>query len=165
MWLWPSLGMRNRTVSLCLLCILIGDVLSLAEGNDIDAKDRVLIITGVVQYEDLGRVPHANVQLRDQEGSLLETQVTNEAGEFIFGAPGSGIYSIRSTQSSLSSESAIVKITTEPLTEVKLTLAARQELTLEVVAPLPPIQHHVSSETYSVSRKDIEELPRGNNIE
>ena len=165
MWLWPSLGVRNRAVCLCLLCVLIGDVLSLAEGNDKDSKERVRIITGVVQYEDLGRAPHANVQLRDQEGSLLETQVTNEAGEFIFGAPGSGIYSIRATQSTLSSESAIVKIATEPLTEVMLTLASRQELTLEVVAPLPPIQHHTSSETYSVSRKDIEELPRGNNIE
>jgi hypothetical protein len=126
---------------------------------------RVWIITGVVQYEDLRHVPQAEVQLRDQEGSLLETQVTNDVGEFIFRAPDVGIYSIHAVQSSLSSESTIVNITTEPLTEVMLTLASRQELTLEVVAPLPPIQHHASSETFSVSRKDIEELPRGNAIE
>ncbi len=165
MWLWLSLCMRNPAVCLGLFCMLLGDGLSLAEGNENEEKKRVRIITGVVQYEDLGRVPHADVQLRDQEGSLLETQVTNEGGEFIFGVPGSGIYSIRATQSSLSSESAILKITNEPLTEVMLTLAPRQDLTLEVVAPLPPIQHHTSSETFSVSRKDIEELPRGNNIE
>ncbi|MGH7232144.1 MAG: TonB-dependent receptor, partial [Nitrospiraceae bacterium] len=39
-----------------------------------------------------------------------------------------------------------------------------QEIALEVVSALPPIQYKASSETYSVSRKDIEALPRGNNV-
>ena len=104
------------------------------------------------------------MELRDQEGTIIDTQLTNEGGEFILAPPERGIYSIRATQSDLSSESTILKIGTDPITEIRLTLAARQELTLEVVASLPPIQHRLSSETYSVSRKDIEELPRGNNI-
>jgi outer membrane receptor protein involved in Fe transport len=123
------------------------------------------MMTGVVQYEDFRRVSQATVELRDQDGSLLNTQVTNAGGTFIFRAPDTGIYSLRAIQSSLSSESMIVKITTEPLTELTLTLSSRQDLTLEVLASLPPIQHHASSETFSVSRKDIEALPRGNNAE
>ena len=159
------LGARRWIVCLGVLSILFGDWLVFAEEKNIPPIERVWIITGVVQYEDLRHVSQATVQLRDQEGSLLDTQVTNDGGEFIFGAPESGIYSIRAIQASLSSESAIVKITTEPVTEVMLTLASRQELTLDVVSPLPPIQHHASSETFAVSRKDIEELPRGNNAE
>lgn len=165
MWRWPLLRRQCLAVGCCLLWLLFGDLFALAEGIQKGEMERVWIITGVVQYEDLRRVPQATLHLRDQEGLLIETQVTNEGGEFIFGAPGPGIYSIRATQSSLSSESAILKIKMEPLTKVLLTLASRQELTLEVVASLPPIQHHASSETYSVSRKDIEELPRGNNVE
>jgi outer membrane receptor protein involved in Fe transport len=148
-----------------LLGILLDTTFALAVENNPQVMERVWIITGGVQYEDLRRVPQANVQLRDQEGTLLEAQATNEGGEFIFSAPGSGIYSIQATQASLSSESFILKIRNDPLSEVILTLASRQELALEVVATLMPIQHHTSSETFSVSRKDIEELPRGNNID
>jgi len=130
-----------------------------------NGSQSVWIITGVVQNEDLRRVSQATVELRDQEGTLLDTQVTEEGGEFILAPPERGIYSIRAIQSALSSESVILKIETDSLIEIRLTLAARRELTLEVVASLPPIQHRLSSETFSVSRKDIEELPRGNNIQ
>lgn len=165
MWVWRLLGLRLCVVGCCFIGIVIDDGFALGGENTFNATERVRIITGVVQYEDLRHVPQVKVELRDQEGSLLDTQVTNDAGEFIFGVPDSGIYSIRAIQASLSSEAAILKIEMEPLTEVKLTLASRQELTLEVLASLPPIQHHASSETFSVSRKDIEELPRGNNID
>lgn len=137
---------------------------SLVQAMEKDNNKKIWIVTGLVQYEDLRRVPQATVELRDQEGTLIETQVTNEGGEFILAPPEAGIYSIRAIQSDLSSESTILKIENDPILEVKLTLAHRQELTLEVVASLPPIQHRLSGEFYSVSRKDIEELPRGNNI-
>lgn len=129
------------------------------------ASERVWIVTGVVQGEDLRRIGQAQVELRDQEGQLLDTQVSNSSGEFIVAPPRPGIYSVRAVQSILSSESVIIKIDVEPFTEITLTLANRQEITLEVVAPLPPLQHKASSETISISRKDIEELPRGNNVE
>jgi len=151
-------------VGLSVIGFLTGEALALAEGNEGHIFDQVRIITGVVQDEDYHPVPHVKVEWRDQEGSLLETQVTNQDGKFIFGVPAPGIYSIKANQASLSSESVVLKIEMEPLTEIKLTLASRQELTLEVLASLPPLQHHVSSETFSVSRKDIEELPRGNSI-
>ncbi|HYM37992.1 MAG TPA: TonB-dependent receptor, partial [Nitrospiraceae bacterium] len=63
------------------------------------------------------------------------------------------------------SEYVIVKIAKDQPMPIKLTLARTQEISLEVVSPLPPIQYKASSETYSVSRKDIEVLPRGNNVE
>lgn len=134
------------------------------QAMEMDDNKKVWIVTGVVQYEDLRRVSQATVELRDQEGTLIDTQVTTEGGEFIFAPPESGIYSFRAIQSDLSSESVILKIETDPFIEIRLTLAARQEITLEIVASLPPIQHRLSGESYSVNRKDIEELPRGNNI-
>jgi TonB dependent receptor-like, beta-barrel len=136
----------------------------LVQAVEKDNDKKVWIVTGVVQYEDFRRVPQVTVELRDQEGTIIDTQVSNEGGEFLFAPPEAGIYSIQATQSDLSSESTILKIENDPYLEVKLTLAHRQELTLEVVASLPPIQHRLSGESYSVSRKDIEELPRGNNI-
>jgi hypothetical protein len=48
---------------------------------------------------------------------------------------------------------------------VSLTLAPATELAIEVVSPVPPLQYRASSETYSLSRKEIEVLPRGNNID
>lgn len=160
----------NKWVEWCGLVFGILGLGALMGASSVHAMEKngdkkVWIVTGVVQYEDLRRVPQATVELRDQEGTVIDTQVTNEGGEFSLAPPDRGIYSIRAIQEALSSESTILEIGTDPFMEIRLTLAARQELTLEVVASLPPIQHRLSSETFSVSRKDIEELPRGNNIE
>ncbi|MCA9464785.1 MAG: TonB-dependent receptor, partial [Nitrospira sp.] len=146
-WMWCSWGIEE---------------VEAAEGQFLEP---VWVVTGVVQYEDLRRVEQAKIELRDQEGQLVESQVSDANGAFILGIPQPGIYSVRGMHSTLASESVILTVDVEPLTEVTLTLAPRQELTLEVVAPLPPIQHQSSSEIISMSRKDIEELPRGNNIE
>ena len=83
---------------------------SFVQAKDKGKNESIWIVTGLVQYEDLRRVPQATVELRDQEGTLIETQLTNEGGEFILAPPESGIYSIRATQSDLSSESTILKI-------------------------------------------------------
>ena len=144
------------------LWAMIGASSAQAVGED--GTSKIWVVTGTVQYEDLRRVPQAIVELRDQEGTVIDSHITNEEGEFILSPPDRGIYSIRAIQSTLSSEYFILKIETDPLMEIRLTLATRQEITLEIVASLPPIQHRLSGESYSVSRKDIEELPRGNNI-
>ena len=51
------------------------------------------------------------------------------------------------------------------LAPIVLTLSQTKEIALEVVSPLAPIQYKASSETYALSRKEIEALPRGNNNE
>lgn len=123
------------------------------------------LITGVVQNADLRRVGRANVELRDQEGTLVETTATNDGGEFIVLAPTAGVYSLRAIQDTFKSEYVILDIGEQIPRPVTLTMAVTQDIALEVVAPLAPIQHKVSSETYSLSRKDIEAIPRGSNIE
>ncbi|HET8580833.1 MAG TPA: TonB-dependent receptor, partial [Nitrospiraceae bacterium] len=120
-------------------------------------------ITGTVQNQDLRRVPQAIVQVKDQEGTLITEGVTNDAGEFSVKVPVEGAYSVSAVLETYRSEYVVLKIGTEKPAPVKLTLAQTQEIALEVVSPLPPIQYKASSETYSVSRKDIEILPRGNN--
>ena len=121
-------------------------------------------ITGTVQNQDLRRVPQAIVEVKDQEGTTVESAVANEAGEFTVEIPDEGTYSISAVLDTYRSEYAIIKVGAESPPPVTLTLSNTKEIALEVVSPLAPIQYKASSETYAVSRKDIETLPRGNNV-
>src|SRR5215510_3734591 len=123
----------------------------------------VNLITGLVQNQDLRRVDQAIVQVRDQEGNVVTQGVTNQAGEFSVTVPEEGTYSISAIQETYRSEYAVVTIGKEKPAPVTLTLSLTKEISLEIVSPLPAIQYKASSETYSVSRKDIEVLPLGNN--
>ncbi|HRB18232.1 MAG TPA: TonB-dependent receptor, partial [Nitrospira sp.] len=127
------------------------------------AKGRT--ITGTVQNQDLRRVPQASVEVKDQEGTVVGAAVANEAGEFSVDLPSEGTYSVSAVQDTYRSEYAIIKVGAEPAAPVTLTLSKTQEIALEVVSPLAPIQYKASSETYALSRKEIEALPRGNNNE
>ena len=127
------------------------------------AKGRTL--TGTVQNQDLRRVPQAAVEIKDQEGTLIGTAVADDAGEFSVNLPSEGTFSVSAVQDTYRSEYAIIKVGAQPPAPVTLTLSQTKEIALEVVSPLAPIQYKASSETYALSRKDIEALPRGNNNE
>lgn len=120
-------------------------------------------ISGTVQNQDLRRVDQVIVQVRDQEGSLVAQGVTNQAGEFIVTVPQEGTYSVSAVQDTYRSEYVVVKVGKAPVGPVSLTLSMTREIALEIVSPLPAIQYKASSETYQLSRKDVEVLPRGNN--
>src|SRR4029079_6958890 len=77
--------------------------------------------------------------------------------------PESDTYSISAVQDTYRSEYVVVKIGAVPPPPVSLTLAITRAIALEIVSPLPAIQYKASSETYQLSRKEIEALPRGNN--
>lgn len=125
-------------------------------------NDRVMI-RGTVQNQDLRRVPQAVVEVKDQEGGLASSGVSNDAGEFAIAVPAEGTYSISAVQETYRSEYIVLKLGDDEPKPVTLTLSQTKEIALEVVSPLPPIQTKASSETYSLSRKEIEMLPRGNN--
>ncbi len=124
-----------------------------------------LQIAGHVQNSDLRRVAQATVELRDQEGVLVVSSATDDAGEFTFVAPATGVFSVRAIQETYRSEYVIVEIGKEAVSSVVLTMTVTQDIALEVVAPLLPIQPKSSSATYSLSRKEIEALPLGSNAE
>ena len=126
-------------------------------------SDLTQTIIGTVQDQDLRRVDQAIVQVRDQEGTMVAQGVTNQAGEFRIRVPQPGTYSISAVRDTFRSEYVVVKIGGLPLSPVSLTLAVTREIALEIVSPLPAIQYKASSETYQLSRKDVEVLPRGNN--
>ncbi|MEQ1794442.1 MAG: TonB-dependent receptor, partial [Nitrospira sp.] len=144
-----------HAVCLCLTLFQQGHVVA-AEPN---------LITGAVQNQDLRRVGQVLVEVKNQEGSLVTTGVSNDAGEFSIPIPADGTYSLSAVQDTYRSEYVVLKIGTEAPNPITLTLSKTREIALEVRSPLAPIQYKASSETYSVSRKDIEELPRGNNVE
>jgi len=125
--------------------------------------DALYTIAGIVQNQDLRRVDQVIVQVRDQDGNVVTQGVTNQAGEFAVRVPQEGTYSVSASQDTYKSEFVVVKIGTIQPAPVSLTLAVTKEIALEIVSQLPAIQYKASSETYPLSRKDIEALPLGNN--
>ena len=159
--------MRRAAVSRSFGILLLVGNLSVHEGavslTYAADNDLTQTIIGTVQDQDLRRVDQAIVQVRDQEGAMVAQGVTNQAGEFRIRVPESGTYSISAVRDTFRSEYVVVKIGGLPLSSVSLTLAVTREIALEIVSPLPAIQYKASSETYQLSRKDVEVLPRGNN--
>ena len=117
------------------------------------------MIVGTVQNQDLRRAPQATVEVKNQEGTLVTTVVSNDAGEFSIPVPADETYSVSAVQDTYRSEYIVLKIGAEDPTPISLTLSKTKEIALEVRSPLAPIQYKASSETYSISRKDIEDLP------
>ncbi|MBU6480197.1 MAG: TonB-dependent receptor [Nitrospirae bacterium] len=160
MWRTPRIGLRVGLIgSLVLFISCASGVLDRTSAADNETRT----ITGLVQSQDLRRVDQAIVQVRDQEGNVVTQGVTNQAGEFTITVPQEGTYSVSAVQDTYKSEFVVVKIGTERAAPVALTLAVTQEIALEIVSPLPAIQYKASSETYQLSRKDVETLPLGNN--
>ena len=122
-------------------------------------------IIGYVQNADLRRVAQATVELRDQGGALVTSATTNDAGGFSLVTPRDGVFSVQAVQDTYRSEHVVITVGQEAPDPVVLTLTETKEVALEIVAPLVPVKPNSSSETYSVSRKDIEALPRGNNVD
>jgi hypothetical protein len=125
--------------------------------------DALRTISGVVQHQDLRRVGQAFVEIKDQEGNLVTRGVTNDMGVFTVMAPEEGTYSVHAILETYRSEYLVLNVGTEPVNPITLTLSHTQEIALEIVAPRLPLQYRASSETYSLSQKDIEQLPMGNN--
>ncbi|HJT21735.1 MAG TPA: TonB-dependent receptor [Nitrospira sp.] len=121
------------------------------------------MVTGIVQRQDLRRVDQAIIEVRDQEGNIVARGLTNQAGEFAITVPEEGAYSVSAVQETYRSEYVVVRVGQEQPAPLSLTLAVTKEIALEIISPLPAIQYKASSETYQLSRKDVEAIPRGNN--
>ena len=122
-------------------------------------------ITGYVQNADLRHVAQATVELRDREGTLIASATSTDAGKFTLVVPQEGVFSVQAVQDTYRSEHVVITVGREAPAPVVLTLTETQDIALEIVTPLIPIKPNSSSENYSVSRKDIEALPRGNNLD
>jgi hypothetical protein len=151
----------NVTLRLTVAAVVCGTY-SISYAED---QEPTKTIKGVVQNQDLRRVPQAVIEVKSQEGDMVSTGVSNDAGEFKVTVPEEGTYSVSAVQETYRSEYVVLALGEEPLKPVTLTLSKTKEVSLEVVAPLPPINTKSSSETYSLSRKEIDILPRGNNNE
>ncbi len=149
----------NVTLQLTVAAVVCGTY-SISYAED---QESTKTIKGVVQNQDLRRVPQAIIEVKSQEGDMVSTGVSNDAGEFKISVKEGGTYSVSAVQETYRSEYVVLALGEEPLKPVTLTLSKTKEVSLEVVAPLPPINTKSSSETYSLSRKEIDILPRGNN--
>lgn len=149
-----------RVLSAIVALVVLSDPLA---GSILYAQDneQALVIKGIVQNQDLRRVPQAVIEVKSQEGDMVSTGVSNDAGEFKVSVKEGGTYSVSAVQETYRSEYVVLALGEESLKPVTLTLSKTKEVSLEVVAPLPPINTKSSSETYSLSRKEIDILPRG----
>ncbi|MGZ8373543.1 MAG: TonB-dependent receptor [Nitrospira sp.] len=145
-----------------IVVAVIGGMCSVLQAAD---SEQTQTIKGVVQQQDLRRVPQALIEVKNQAGDMVSSGVSNDAGEFKVAVPEGGTYSVSAVQETYRSEYVVLTLGEEPMNPVTLTLSKTKEVSLEVVSPLPPIQTKASSETYSLSRKEIDILPRGNNNE
>ena len=160
-WTYRVLGPVLSCAFVASVSVSYDDASAQSEGRNPGGR----VITGFVQNQDLRRVAQAVVQIRDQEGTILTQTVTDEAGEFRVAIPQGATVSVSAVLDTYRSEYVIVTERSEPTPPIRLTLAQTEEIALDIVSPLAPIQYKASSATYAVSRKDIEELPRGNNAE
>jgi hypothetical protein len=159
-----------RTVLCTIVCACLATIIvSIATEGPSRASasehEPSTIITGTVQNQDLRRVSQAVIEVKDQEGLLVSSGVSDDAGEFTIVVSAKGTYSVSAVQETDRSEYIVLKLGDDPPKPVTLTLSATRDIALEVVSSLPPIQSRASSETYSLSRKEVEALPRGNNNE
>ncbi len=145
-----------------IVVAVVGGMCSVLQAAD---SEQLQTIKGVVQQQDLRRVPQAIIEVKNQAGDMVSSGVSNDAGEFKVAVPEGGTYSVSAVQETYRSEYMVLTLGEEPVHPVTLTLSKTKEVSLEVVSPLPPIQTKASSETYSLSRKEIDILPRGNNNE
>lgn len=157
---WPHLCYGTLVCMACVAATVQG-----TQAKEVRSGIAGKTLGGTVQYQDLRRAGQATVRVRNQEGSTLAETTTNEAGEFTVMLPTEGTFSVSAMLGEFRSEYVIVQSDAPGLKPLTLTLAPSTELALEVVAPLSPVPSRSSSETYSLTRKEIEALPRGNNID
>lgn len=162
----PGVDVLHRSFGAFLLSgSLIGVWVHSAAAQETRYAVGIRTITGAVQNQDRSLIDKARVFLRDQVGEIVAETVSDQSGGFSMTAPASGTYSVNAALGILRSQYVILKIGAVPPRPVLLTLDLPTEIALDVVAPLPPLKYRSSSETFSLNRKEIEALPRGNNID
>ena len=115
-----------RLVCLCVVCLSF-----LHQGRAIAAEPN--LITGSVQNQDLRRVGQVLVEVKNQEGALVTTGVSNSAGEFSIPVPSDETYSVSAVQDTYRSEYIVLKVGTEAPNSIILTLSKTKEIALEAL--------------------------------
>ena len=97
-----------RSLCLCVVCLSLFQqgLAAAAEPN---------LITGSVQNQDLRRVGQVLVEVKNQEGTLVTTGVSNSAGEFSIPVPADETYSVSAVQDTYRSEYIVLKVGTEEI--------------------------------------------------
>src|SRR2546422_11588798 len=112
--LWSHLIVRS--VCLCVVCLSF-----LYQGHAVAADPT--LITGSVQNQDLRRGGQVVVEVKNQEGTLVTTGVSNDAGEVRIPVPADGTYSVSALQDTYRIEYIVLKIGTEASNPITLTLS------------------------------------------
>ncbi|MDH5348795.1 MAG: carboxypeptidase-like regulatory domain-containing protein, partial [Nitrospira sp.] len=102
-------------------------------------NDGTNTIKGIVQNQDLRRAPQTVIEVKNQEGEIIASGVSNDAGEFKVTVSESGTYSVSAVQETYRSEYIVLTLGEESPKPVTLTLSMTKEVALEVVSSLPPI--------------------------
>ncbi|RMH03567.1 MAG: TonB-dependent receptor [Nitrospirae bacterium] len=165
-----SIGMGETCMPLFIGVFLFVSICEIATGRWAAALEQTNesrlgpFVWGTVRNSQGQEVVDATVVLRDSEGQPVDTTLTNENGEFVFSVPKPGVYAVQAKGNGTQSPYVVVEIgetTPRPLT---LILGKGEEIVVEVVSPVPPIRQRTSSEVYTLNPRQVQGLPRGNNV-
>ncbi|NJL17552.1 MAG: carboxypeptidase regulatory-like domain-containing protein [Nitrospira sp.] len=76
-------GMLNATL-VTIVVAVVGGMCSVLQAAD---SEQTQTIKGIVQNQDLRRVPQAVIEVKNQEGDMVSSGVSNDAGEFRLASP------------------------------------------------------------------------------
>src|SRR5512132_2085649 len=107
----PCVAYRNQSRRFLISFVIAG--LACCATLHAAENDGIVTVTGTVQNQDLRRVAQAVVEMKNQEGTIVSTAVTNEAGEFRLDITIPGTYSISAVQETYRSEYIVLQVGAE----------------------------------------------------
>jgi hypothetical protein len=116
-----------------IVVAVVGGMCSVLQAAD---NEQAQTIKGVVQQQDLRRVPQAVIEVKNQTGDMVSSGVSNDAGEFKVAVPEGGTYSVSAVQETYRSEYVVLTLGGEPVNPVTLTLSKTKEVSRLRSCPL-----------------------------
>ena len=114
-----------KAMLVTIVMATVGGTFSVLQAAD---SEQIQTIKGVVQQQDLRRVPQAVIEVKNQAGDMVSSGVSNDAGEFNVAVPEGGTYSVSAVQETYRSEYMVLTLGEEPVNPVTLTLSKTNEV-------------------------------------
>ena len=150
---------------LAVLCCLIAGALAWSQGAL--AQTFQGGVRGIVQDENAGLIPGAEVTLVNEETGVARPTASNASGEYSFVNVQPGVYTLRADLEGFSSfvaEGLTIGISAFLVSDITLNVGGVEE-TVTVTAETPLIENGTASVASTIDRKQIEVLPSpGRNI-
>jgi hypothetical protein len=149
-----------------VLWLLLAIVVSAAVASAAPSYAASQHISGTITDTLSRPLAQVNIELRDKAGNVIAHAATDQSGRFEIAPPTPGVYSLLAVKSGFKSSTKVVDFPAGTVTPISISLATQTALTLPVQANVIRAQNgvsHTGSNEYTVTAKDISDLPTGEN--